>query len=65
VIGTSAVIIALIQAGIVPEISAFIRSRFTKAGKFPTDAEIIAHVKKRKDIIVAAGEAFLEETKPK
>jgi hypothetical protein len=61
-IGTSAVIMALIQAGIVPEISAFIRNRFTKTGKFPTDAEIIARVIKKKDAIIAKGEAFLAET---
>jgi hypothetical protein len=61
----SALVLALIQAGIVPEISKFIRDRYTKTGKFPTDAEIIARVKLKADSIVAKGEAFLLENMPK
>ena len=60
----SAIILAIIQAGVIPEIMAFIRQRFTQTGQMPTDAEVLARVAEMADAIIANGEAWLAAHPP-
>jgi hypothetical protein len=52
-------ILAIIQAGLIPEVMAYIRQRFTQSGQLPTDAEVLARVEAMADAIILKGEAWL------
>jgi hypothetical protein len=54
------IILALIQQGVIPEVLAFIRERFTRTGALPTDEEVIAALVLKADAITAIGVAWLE-----
>jgi len=57
-------ILAIIQCGVIPEVMAFIRQRFTQSGQMPTDAEVLARVEAMADAIIAKGEAWLAANPP-
>lgn len=61
---TSAVLMAILQSGVVPEIMAFIRDRFTATGKMPTDAQVIDRLVVMAASVIAKGEDYLA-THPK
>jgi hypothetical protein len=61
---TAAVLMAILQAGVVPEIMSFIRDRFTRTGKMPTDAEVIDRLIVLAASIITKGEDYLA-THPK
>lgn len=55
----SAILIALIQAGLVPELMAFVRDHFTKTGKMPTDQQVIEKCLALAAGIIQKGEDYL------
>ena len=58
------IILAIIQAGVIPEIMQFIRDRWTRTGSMPTDQEVIDRVHAMADAIIAKGEAWLAAHPP-
>jgi hypothetical protein len=61
---TTAVLMAILQSGVVPEIMAFIRDRFTATGKLPTDAQVIDRLVVLAASVITKGEDYLA-THPK
>lgn len=55
----TAILLALLQAGIVPEIMSFVRDHFTATGKMPTDAQVLERVTVLATAIVTKGEDYL------
>jgi fucose permease len=61
---SAAVLMAILQSGVVPEIMAFIRDRFTATGKLPTDAQVIDRLVVLAASVITKGEDYLA-THPK
>ncbi len=55
----SAIILALFQDVVIPELASWIKTRHA-AGAPPTLAEIVAHMNETADATVTAGEAWLK-----
>ena len=60
----SAILLALIQAGLVPEIMAFVRDHFTQTGWLPTDEQVKERCLLLATSIIRTGEEYLA-THPK
>lgn len=54
-----AIIIAIIQGIVIPELMLFYEKRFKATGRLPTKEELDAEVVRRANDIIAEGKAFL------
>lgn len=57
-----ALLIAVLQNIVIPELAAFIQKKFSETGRLPTKEEMEAEVMKNADTIIARGEAFLNRS---
>ena len=55
----TAVLLALIQQVVIPEVAAIIRAHYNATGKFPTEAEIFKALGVEADGVIGIGTAWL------